>query len=236
MNRDELEAGVALAVQGILRDAEQKALKNPRAVSWPQFQSGLQAALAAKMQEVFAASGQHEAEARGDDLQHTDYIARHWAQQQAYDLSMEITRNTQQIVSAAIKQQNEQDLALALGVAFSSARASNIGVTETTRAITAGQRFAVVSYDLKHGTTSVPFWVCEDGACKVCRPLDDKRREYWPDAFRFGPPAHPNCRCGVRYETRRSFSRKSLALNAEDLLSRLPSYRISLAAYFTRHG
>jgi hypothetical protein len=48
----------------------------------------------------------------------------------------------------------------------------------------------------------VSFWVTEhDGlVCKICRPLNGQRESVWVHIFQSGPPAHPNCRCRLRWD------------------------------------
>ena len=45
-------------------------------------------------------------------------------------------------------------------------------------------------------------WVTErDGrVCPICRPLDGQVDVDWEDQFPNGPPAHPNCRCWLKFE------------------------------------
>lgn len=84
---------------------------------------------------------------------------------------------------------------------FSRGRADTVAVTETTRAASAGERSERRRFDAA-GLRTVAYWVTERDSrvCPICRPLDSQREEFWQNEFPGGPPAHPRCRCYLRYE------------------------------------
>jgi hypothetical protein len=86
---------------------------------------------------------------------------------------------------------------------FSPARAEDISVTETTRAITAGQyglATAVVGLGMMPAEVMSPFWeILDNDACDLCKELDGKPKEVWAAVAPGGPPLHPHCRCSLRF-------------------------------------
>jgi len=89
-------------------------------------------------------------------------------------------------------------------------------VTNTTRAITAGQESAAGDVSRRLRVDYTTTWVTERDAkvCPICRPLDGKNANDWDavlatggvssDALAYiqasgGPPAHPNCRCRLTH-------------------------------------
>ena len=85
---------------------------------------------------------------------------------------------------------------------FSEARAANIGVTETTRAVTAGERSVVsmvagLGIELSNAT-----WHASglSNMCEDCLALDGASSDEWMLECPGGPPKHPNCNCWLDYE------------------------------------
>lgn len=81
---------------------------------------------------------------------------------------------------------------------FGPDRAEGIAITEGTNAITAGSESAVGQ---SGGLSEDDFWITEDDAkvCPICAPLHETPRPVWRLKFPSGPPAHPRCRCYIRY-------------------------------------
>jgi hypothetical protein len=105
---------------------------------------------------------------------------------------------------------------------FSQSRAVGISITEVTRAISAAEAEArreaakalpaedrpqrpeaVGPLDVPDGMVAI-WWTERDGhECKVCRAFHRQPYPVWRDAFPYGPPAHPHCRCWKEYESLR---------------------------------
>jgi hypothetical protein len=83
---------------------------------------------------------------------------------------------------------------------FTAERAASLGVTETTRAITAGER-DVIDFIRAGGRVLSGTWRTERDAsvCPICRPLDGQPEDVWSREVPGGPPAHPNCRCDLTW-------------------------------------
>ena len=88
---------------------------------------------------------------------------------------------------------------------FGRGRAEAIGITETTEAISQAetQAAAIVTNSTSphalHGT-----WITADDekVCPICWPLHEQPQEVYSLTFRNGPPAHPRCRCRIRWAVR----------------------------------
>lgn len=90
--------------------------------------------------------------------------------------------------------------------AFSPARAEMAAITEVTRAISAAE-FGIAGYLATVDDPGLrkllrPFWYTKDDekVCPVCGPFHGKGREVWGKMFPLGSPAHPRCRCRMRWE------------------------------------
>lgn len=81
---------------------------------------------------------------------------------------------------------------------FGDSRAENIGVTETTSAITAG---ATAGVENTVGLSDDDLWITENDSsvCPICSPLHKTRRPVWSAKFPNGPGAHPRCRCYLQF-------------------------------------
>jgi SPP1 gp7 family putative phage head morphogenesis protein len=114
----------------------------------------------------------------------------------------EIDRTSDKIITRAIEAfrttpgMTVQDVAAMIEPAVGKARASNIAITETTRA--ASQ--ATVEYRKylsQRGVMMERVWNtdADDRVCPICGPLNGKTDAVWGAEFPDGPPAHPRCRC-----------------------------------------
>lgn len=84
---------------------------------------------------------------------------------------------------------------------FSTDRAESIAITETTEAITGGERDATRMYEELFDTSVLAIWQTrrDERVCPTCAPLDGTPEEVWSQVAYDGPPAHPRCRCGLRH-------------------------------------
>jgi hypothetical protein len=118
------------------------------------------------------------------DTTKANEVAAAWAQQHADTLLQMLQSTTQEGVGQVISDwlttpgASVGDLNSALAEILDGdvARATRIGVTETTRAVAQGNILAYAQV----GAEPPPMWSDKTGE----RP--------------FGPPAHPNCRCGLQ--------------------------------------
>lgn len=86
---------------------------------------------------------------------------------------------------------------------YSETRAERVAVTETTGSITAGEEAYIETLKRRFGgrLVYVAYWITErdDRVCPICRPLNARNEDYWRPRVPSGPPAHPSCRCRLRW-------------------------------------
>ncbi|MEX2176782.1 MAG: phage minor head protein [Pirellulaceae bacterium] len=92
--------------------------------------------------------------------------------------------------------QMQGDLATILG----PERAARTAATETTQAQTAGGERGMAQ---TVGLSDLDTWFTrrDDRVCPTCEPLHQALRSEWQAQFPLGPPAHPQCRCWIRYQS-----------------------------------
>lgn len=153
----------------------------------------------------------------------SDYLTtagRRWVEPYTRKVSDELTRHTRERVEQARTNAagDPKQLRTELDIPFGDARRFNIIITETTKAITAGERTAAEEINRTRQETPVeppkpgeppkvpeplikPYWITERDAlvCPICAPLDGTPEEQWPEPFRDGPSAHPRCRCWLEW-------------------------------------
>jgi len=81
-------------------------------------------------------------------------------------------------------------------------QAESVGTTETTAAGTAGEQQFKKQVQREFGVLIVPAWITarDERVCPICEPLDGTVEVEWGEKFRDGPPAHPRCRCYLKWE------------------------------------
>ncbi len=144
------------------------------------------------------------------DITLVNIAALQWANQYSYELIKNINATTQKLVSEAIAQfvrtpgMTIGDIERMLEQSFGEVRAEMIAITETTRAYSQGTR---VLQDLlrQSGVDMVRVWKtgADEVVCDICRPLEGKTEDEWPDDLKDGPPAHVKCRCGTTLRLRK---------------------------------
>ena len=112
----------------------------------------------------------------------------------------EITRRLES--DSVLRQLFTSDVKDKLGRIYGPYRAEMIAVTETTRAAAEGQR-GVVDELANQGIAMVEIWETANDEivrqCPICWPRHGKKLgDGWNRND--GPPAHPRCRCGTRFE------------------------------------
>lgn len=86
---------------------------------------------------------------------------------------------------------------------FDPSRAETVAITETTTAISLGER-DVVDRMKELGVEIDALWITkqDERVCPVCGPLHNQSMSQWENDFPVGPPAHPRCRCFMIYFAR----------------------------------
>ena len=86
---------------------------------------------------------------------------------------------------------------------FDPSRGETVAITETTTAISLGERDVVDRME-ELGVEIDALWITkrDERVCKICGPLHNQPISQWEDDFQVGPPAHPRCRCFLIYFAR----------------------------------
>lgn len=88
---------------------------------------------------------------------------------------------------------------------FGEGRAEAIAITETTDAIsTAETEAAGIITNSTSPHVLVGTWITaeDERVCPICAPLHGTTTDVYSRTFRNGPPAHPRCRCRIRWAAR----------------------------------
>lgn len=156
--------------------------------------SRMQAELAGKLAEPLAGTFAGGTAAVGADA---GQVAARWSTEYAEKLAAAIADTTLDRLRAAREASRlglTDDHDSILAETFGESRAESIGITETTRADTLGQRFGAQTL----GVEMRAIWDAERDSkvCPVCQKMDGQPEELWgylePELAE-GPPAHPNC-------------------------------------------
>lgn len=131
--------------------------------------------------------------------------AARWAASYTPVLVTGITQRTSMLIQQVVTRYMNSsgmtigDVVAALDPAFGKTRATAIAVTEATRASSAGMQ-AYQNEMKKAGikTKRVSHTNEDDKVCPICRPLDGKAEDEWPQQD--GPPWHVRCRCFLTLE------------------------------------
>ncbi|MFA5262192.1 MAG: GNAT family N-acetyltransferase [Opitutaceae bacterium] len=168
-------------------------------IDWAAFRADLQAEIAKKLSGTYEASFDRLTDHIDVDLKDASKKAGDWAERYSRELAKQIVANTKAAVSEKKADGAEADYA----PQFGEDRAEKIAITETTRAKTAGE-YGAIGTAVVLGEIDAPdvIWVTarDDRVCPVCRPLNGTSRDVWGRVSITGPPAHPRCRCELRYE------------------------------------
>ncbi len=171
---------------------------DPREVPWNEVTAAQRRVIVPVLAGTYIDAADQVADELGIDAD-VSTAASGWATAYSVELSSAITIHSIAMAATAAS----LGAGGSLGLAFGSARAEGVGVSETTRAITAGGRDIAGRYNILTGETITRIWWTEkDGlVCKICRPLHKKPDTEWAHLFPAGPPAHPRCRCWPEYRT-----------------------------------
>jgi HK97 family phage portal protein len=178
------------------------------------FASGLQNAVDDVLANVVTEQAMREAVTIGIDfdIAAINHAAWEFARSYSYELVKGLTETTRKTVADAITKfiatpgMTNADLRALLEPAFGAVRAGKIGVTEVTRAYSAGtsiyqQQLAEMGLDFeKVWETSA-----DEKVCPKCSPLNGKPESEWPDEVKAngGPPLHVGDRCHTTLRLRR---------------------------------
>jgi hypothetical protein len=189
--RDRRERELKAAVLAVLEDF---AARSPGAVDWIAMTDRLTQVVRGPLVKAYRDAA--AAMVAGLDVEFDiDANAGRWVDGYAPALANEVAGSTRaQMAELA-------DDAAAVAALFAMPRAEGIAITEVTRAVSAAELGVVSVAQAATGKRMIGIWQTERDArvCPVCRPLDQTRPEVWQRTAPSGPPAHPRCRCFLRY-------------------------------------
>jgi hypothetical protein len=215
--REQFEGRIARALGRVFREHQSKVLAalgdNPAPTDvapglLEAFRADLQGALQPILEAIFVAQAQGLTEHAprtvakqggiGIDFALINERAATWAEQYAFELVNGVTGTTERALQRQIgqfftDQRTLGDLQASIGRLFGPSRATQIAITETTRAASEGEQ--AFGRELEQlGLTVTHTWETndDDRVCPICGPRDGKRRG---DGWTEFPPAHVGCRC-----------------------------------------
>lgn len=181
---------------------------------WNQMADELQAAIQPPLESIFMASAEQTAGELPNrvrvDWQLANKPAAEWARQYSFQLVKGINDTSRDRLQTYVGNFFErrgttiEDLRAQITTVFDDNRAALIATTEVTRAAVEGQKELVNLAEKQNPNVAlIPIWETnlDEFVCPICRPLNGKRLTGELEGTE--PPAHPRCRCGVRYEARR---------------------------------
>lgn len=177
-------------------------------IAWPMFESRLRQALTPELQGIYTDSAEQLARQQGIEIpsDRLSQEASDWATRYGGTLAREMAGNTQSEIRRVTELERNgaitaEEASERISRQFSPQRADIIGVTETTRAGTAGEFKAVREFKAQTGITLIAIWRTSGAGnvCPICEDLEGTVED-WQEEYPSGPPAHPGCNCNLEYE------------------------------------
>lgn len=203
--RTQREQEIAAALLFVLRRHAEQAGRVGLAYDWQAMHADVRQALIDPLSTVFLEAAMALQEQHGQVVAEAEIRrwAAQWARGYSSALADSIVETTRDDMARAMElTPGEQALALAAIVVGMSARAENVGITETTRAISVGESWISERWRLAGKGLLTPVWYTELDArvCEVCAPLHGAGPEVFDRVSLGGPPSHPRCRCWLVWE------------------------------------
>lgn len=195
---------VGISNQGLVKNRDPDAVLASVATNASGMAHPMIVALTKQVEEGYASATQALTKAAGAPLATGDATA--YAAARAAALISQIDDTTRMLIRETVVKAIEEEWsveelakALAAEYAFSPARAATIASTEMNDALTHAQLQAWESTGMVKGIE----WVTSlaEGVCAVCAENEDAGMVELGKSFPSGddgPPAHPNCRCGLQ--------------------------------------
>lgn len=138
------------------------------------------------------------------DRWNPDVRSDRWATRYGRQIGREVAASVRDELAIARRLRDPLEQNAEIARIFGRTRAEAVGITETTRSISSGERDVLDEIERQTGETLLAYWQTEaSGVCKICRGLRNKSASVWRAIFPMGPPAHPWCRCWLEYRARR---------------------------------
>lgn len=206
-NRDDHEAAIAEAASqvldeqfGLLKDelGEEPPQSGASETFWAALTGALTAALLPKLEAVYIDSVDEIALEMGIGWDEVTSSAAAWARSYTAELAGGIVTRRRELVAQSVADFYGQGLTLGdlynrLAPEFGMQRAIDIGITETTRAASAGQKeFADMLRGRGIPMVDIVVTSNDERVCVICGPKHGKRAS--DESY---PPYHVKCRCWV---------------------------------------
>lgn len=217
-DRAQFEASIVAELTPVFAAEYDRALDSPGAsiVPYAQFQADLQRMMQSELLGVFQAAG--VALSIGQALFMSagafEQTGRQWAATMSRELSAQVVETSRRMTADAfsLARGDRSRLADALKLVYlAPARLDTIAVTETTRAISAGEHAVVIPFnnDVRRSGRDddprllVPIWRIDprSNVCEICLSIDGHANEVWGHVYPGGPPGHVHCACYLDYVT-----------------------------------
>lgn len=194
-------------ITAVLDDAllRQEDLKDIPLDVWDDLASELQRAIRPQLEAAYLEAAQELSDALGyglDDMALAS-AAQKWAATYSFDLVTGINATSRERLAVVLTDffaapMSNRELQEKLAAIYGPRRANTIAITEVTRAAAEGQAWVARQLG-QAGVTMFPIWETrlDEFVCPVCGPRHDTAQG---TGWFMLPPAHPNCRCGVRYQ------------------------------------
>ncbi len=194
-------------ITGVLDDAllrEEDLTDIPLDV-WDDLASALQSAVRPQLEAAYIEAARELSDTvnYGLDDMALATAAQAWAATYSFDLVTGINATSKERLSSVLMDffaapMTNKELQEKLGAIYGPRRANTIAITEVTRAAAEGQAWVARQLG-QAGVTMIPIWETrlDEFVCPVCGPRHDTAQG---TGWFMLPPAHPNCRCGVRYQ------------------------------------
>jgi len=223
-NRSKHEKEVEAAVWLVMQRQERAIAADPTKLPWDQWEGQTVDRLKQPLADTYTAAYRQLAKEKKQkyDKDKVAGLGIAWALLYGTELGRAITTGTRDRVTAAIQAADKggivgtdgaslaayrSRLKAELAKAFPKGRASTLGTSEVTRAITQGKKAAAEVWTKKQvidatrpKTVAVAYWEVhpeksQTGPCEVCELLGGLPEWEWPGYAIGGPPIHPRCVC-----------------------------------------
>lgn len=175
---------------------------------WDQLASELQRAIRPQLETAYIEAAQELSGGIGFGVDEMALAsaAQKWAATYSFDLVTGINATSKERLAGVLTDffaapMSNRDLQEKLAAIYGPRRANTIAITEVTRAAAEGQAWIARQLGAA-GVSMIAIWETrlDEFVCPVCGPRHDTAQG---TVWFMLPPAHPNCRCGVRYDYRK---------------------------------
>lgn len=173
--------------------------------AWDSIASELENVIRPQLERAYIEAAQELSDGIGygvDDML-LQTAAQQWAATYSFDLVTGMNATSKERLASVLSDffaapMTNRELSERLAAIYGPRRANTIAITEVTRAAAEGQAWVARQLG-QAGARMIAIWETrlDEFVCPVCGPRHGTAQG---TGWFMLPPAHPNCRCGVRYE------------------------------------